>query len=217
MRTWKKFVGACSSVPLILALTSAPSRAQAPIRPGTPPEISAPVGTSTAAPAPVDPPGRRIGATSTREAARRSGDPVEVRKKRVAAARKALAELDRRINVEPPRTLAAGPAGRASGHLLASSNTQGPRWDPYATTAPAQARPAAAAAAGPRREGAVVRAGASSVRPSRPMAPRGRDAGVSRAVIPPPSTLAKAARGQAARVPLPTLPAAAPDGTAPRR
>lgn len=164
---------------------------------------------------PVDSMSQRAAVAARRPQPQRSGDPVAVRKKRVAAARKALADLDRRITVETSRALTAShPAGRTSGHLVATSNPPARRPDIYASTTPAHPQPAAA---GPRRETAVVRAGATMTRPSVPM-PNTRSqpahgAGVSRAVIPPPTTRSSYAGYRTPPNPSRTLPAAVPAGT----
>ena len=172
MVRWHHFLRVSSTAMILAALTAASSKAQAPAGSRTPPERSA-----------------HAAALIRRGTVEHSGDPVALRKKRVAAARKALADLDRRIAVEAPTAVAASPStGRTSAHLVASSHPLAPRPNLHAPVSrtPVQSDHAVSS---PRRETAVVRAGVTMTRPSIPMPyTRSQGAGVSRAVMPPPST-----------------------------
>lgn len=155
--------------------------------------------------------GPRAAASTPRGAVQRSGEPVTVRKKRLAGARKALADLDRRIAGEASRPVTASPSsGSTTNHLVATSQAQAPapRPDIDAPITPAHARPADAVAS-PRRESAVVRAGVSMTRPSIPMPyTRSQDVGVSRALMPPPATRSPSAGYRTPPLPSRSLPAA---------
>lgn len=109
---------------------------------------------------------------SPRPPVKRSGDPPAKRNVRVAAARKALRDLDRRMAIgrltspaaRPATATAAASASRHSGTLIASGSAR--RTMPFDNADPAATRVPAVLPTSATRGAGVVRAGGTVVRPS---------------------------------------------------
>ncbi len=160
-----------ATVPPRPRVSAAASRTTStPRRPSAPPRDSLARSASSTSPAPREVTASR--GDSPRPPVKRSGDPPAKRKARVAAARKALRDLDRRMAIgrltnpatQPATATAAASASRHSGTLIASGSARQAR--PFYNADPAATRVPAVLPTSATRGAGVVRAGGTVVRPS---------------------------------------------------